>query len=931
MKILSPYREKKFKAIPKFSKDARSVYLLPDAKTNKTLNRLNSNEAKVGYLVRRAYFRAKGGFYPIVEAATADIRAAKALLGIKASLDFSKYTAKTASYHRNLILNESEWSGYKTDAHRKQLEEHAALLVDKLPNREDLLFSLLDYCWRRRIEIPSYTEFSTIVSNSFNLFHEKIKKTLSCHINSTQKEKLLSLVRDPSLSKKLRYLKVINQSTKTFKLRDAADDLSLFRELYLELHDLADRINLTKEAQQHFSKIVKDTTISGLKKLKDEDDLAIKLLGFTQDQFHSRNDAAILSILKYMREKVNEAGNYEKKLKEKESEALENATESVAVYAKTEDLILEQIKLIHIDSSLTNGEKSTKTLQLIEAHNEAINPNLNNHIASVMRGMEVNKKSVRKVIYLFENSIKIQRAITPLVKLLIVDTENSDNKISNAIQYFIETDGNVKQNDAPIDFLNTTELNLLTGQKSFSFSEKYKALLFWHIEKAVRGKRLNFLYSHIYQPAHKLQISDTLWTEKYEELLKAAELWEFRDGEQVLKSTGKKTTEIILKVNKQIENGENPYVTVKNGEWNLQGYDAEFDTTQYIPSLLKGSKKILLYKALAELDEEIQFSDEFMLPDQAGALTKLEKKYIYGVLISLGTNIGHLNLAQASSLEEKMLRDIDTKRFTVEKLRKVNRAIVKQIQSLDLTKIYEEEEDLIHSSSDGKKIVVAVDSLLANYSYKYYGKEQGISANSFVDNKQSFFHVNVLSSSDREAAYMIDGLVRARENIYEDNQKDPFIQELDNETFNKRTHQHSTDTFGYTDAAFSGLFFLNVSFAPRIKDITNATLHGFEHKYIKSQSNLPILPNRAITKSLILDNWDDILRFMATIKLGYASASTLFRMLSAKGDSTLYKALKEFGKLLKTQFIYAYMEDVTLRQRIQKQLNRAELGQRFKN
>lgn len=429
---------------------------------------------------------------------------------------------------------------------------------------------------------------------------------------------------------------------------------------------------------------------------------------------------------------------------------------------------------------------------------------------------------------------------------------------------------------------------------------------------------------------NKLQISDKQWSEKYEEYLKVAGLWDYRDGKSVLTSVGKKTSEIIVRVNNQIEAKENPYLSLSGGKWKLEEYEAEFDTTKYIPSLLKGAKKTLLYKALAELDEEIHFSDEFMLPDQIGGMTKLEKKYIYGVIFSLGTNIGHLELSRASDLEEKTLRDIDMKRFTKEKLERVTKKIVQRIQTLDLSKMYEEDENIIHSSSDGKKIVVAVDSLLANYSYKYYGKEQGISANSFVDNKQSFFHVNVLSSSEREAAYMIDGLVRARENIYDDIERDPFIRELDNEMFNRKTHRHSTDTFGYTDAAFTGLFFLNVSFAPRIKDVENATLHSYEHKYTKGQSNLPILPKRSINKSLILDNWDDILRFMTTIKLGYAPASTLFRMLSSKGDSTLYKALKEFGKLLKTQFIYAYIEDVELRQRIQKQLNRAELGQKFK-
>ena len=88
---------------------------------------------------------------------------------------------------------------------------------------------------------------------------------------------------------------------------------------------------------------------------------------------------------------------------------------------------------------------------------------------------------------------------------------------------------------------------------------------------------------------------------------------------------------------------------------------------------------------------------------------------------------------------------------------------------------------------------------------------------------------------------MIDGLVRARENIYEESEKDLFVRDLDDETFNKKTHRHSTDEFGYTDAAFTGLFFLNVSYAPRFKEIEERTLHSYTHSLTRSKSTLPVV------------------------------------------------------------------------------------------
>ncbi|KZZ41805.1 hypothetical protein A3758_15745 [Oleiphilus sp. HI0118] len=43
----------------------------------------------------------------------------------------------------------------------------------------------------------------------------------------------------------------------------------------------------------------------------------------------------------------------------------------------------------------------------------------------------------------------------------------------------------------------------------------------------------------------------------------------------------------------------------------------------------------------------------------------------------------------------------------------------------------------------------------------------------------------------------------------------------------------------------------------------------------------------------------------------------------------MYRALKEFGRVIKSQFILTYFDDEDLRQQIQKQLNRVELSNRF--
>ena len=91
-----------------------------------------------------------------------------------------------------------------------------------------------------------------------------------------------------------------------------------------------------------------------------------------------------------------------------------------------------------------------------------------------------------------------------------------------------------------------------------------------------------------------------------------------------------------------------------------------------------------------------------------------------------------------------------------------------------------------------------------------------------------------------------------------------------------------------------------------------------------------MLSDNYINVNLIEPYWDDVLRFVATIKLKETTASQLFKRLNSYSNQhPLYKALKEFGKVIKSAFILKYIDDVELRQAIEKQLNKSESSNKF--
>ena len=144
---------------------------------------------------------------------------------------------------------------------------------------------------------------------------------------------------------------------------------------------------------------------------------------------------------------------------------------------------------------------------------------------------------------------------------------------------------------------------------------------------------------------------------------------------------------------------------------------------------------------------------------------------------------------------------------------------------MSLPNIYRQNSDVLHTSSDGQKFEVAVDSLNANYSFKYLGKDKGVSVITFIDMRDFMWHSTVISSSEKEAAYVIDGLMH----------NDVIKSDI-----------HSTDTHGYSEVIFASTYLLRFSFAPRIKGLRSQTLYAFKSRKHYEQLGHTILPQRYI-------------------------------------------------------------------------------------
>jgi TnpA family transposase len=384
------------------------------------------------------------------------------------------------------------------------------------------------------------------------------------------------------------------------------------------------------------------------------------------------------------------------------------------------------------------------------------------------------------------------------------------------------------------------------------------------------------------------------------------------DVKAVLQTLDEQLYNQYLETNENIESNANEFVRfTKSGSFHVKTPKLqEVLDVEPLQNLFPNRQYVPLGEVLATVDRHSGFLDEFRHWQQRQHRPKPAKKIFIAGISAIGCDIGPGKILNISrDIRGSELESTINWYFYPEGILAVNNSLLRFMDKLELANVYRHSSDALHTSSDGQKFEVRTDSLNANYSFKYFGKGKGVSVHSFIDERHLLFYSQVVSAAERESAYVIDGLMH----------NDVIKSDI-----------HSTDTHGYSEAMFGTMHLLGFSYAPRIKNLKRQCLYLFPSRKECERSSWKINPSGYINTALIQDNWDSILRFITTIRLKETTASDLFRRLNSYSKQhSLYAALKAFGRIAKSNFILRYINDVTLRQAIERQLNKVESSHRM--
>ena len=369
---------------------------------------------------------------------------------------------------------------------------------------------------------------------------------------------------------------------------------------------------------------------------------------------------------------------------------------------------------------------------------------------------------------------------------------------------------------------------------------------------------------------------------------------------------------IYKNVNSNITKGINEYFHPK-GDSSFTVTTPKLEKNEELEGLytyLPKEKFIPLIEVLRLIDLHAIFSAKFHHHSHTGSYRAPKSNALYASIIGYGCNISISKMAKIS--KGITMGDIDHIRtwyLSNDMLQEANDAVIELTETLDIQRLFRNNQERNHTASDGQKFNTSVESLNSGYSFKYFGLGRGVSRYSFVDESNRLFYTTVINANEREAAYVIDGLMH-QEVIQSD--------------------IHSTDTFGYSEVVFALSHLLGYVFAPRIKNFKEQQLYAFEPKKLYRDNGYVLLPVKQINIAIIKEQWDQILRLIITIKERRTSVSQLLkRLTSYSRKHKLYQALREFGRIIKTRFLLNYIDDVAFRQQIEKQLNKVESANKF--
>lgn len=818
------------------------------------------------------------------------------------------------TYNENFDLSQRQIRRYKqtiknylliknyTNETQKILLNEATIMASNFIHRKKIFYSLIEFSKKLKIEVPSYTELSQIIMVAINSQKKSILDKLVPYMENEKLDLLNEFLEKDGNSKnrwKLSQYKRLEHSTNKNKILSSLSRFSSIKSKFNITESIIKEIGLNPKISAYHARWIEKSQVFQVKRKKDVESVFL-LLSFVHYQYLIRNDNLIDRFISIVQSAKNASLRSQKEASFKQEP---NKNRIIQSLEESNLSIINEMNAILKNETLNATKKVTLVKELLEQK------------SNVLTGILTEKKLFESTMdnryaFIEKKSKSLQGKLSGIVKAIEFDEPSSHKDMIEAIRYFKNRDGDILK-DAPRTFLSEEEQTYIFEEDNFRIS-LYKIFLFFHISDAIKSGRLNLKYSYRYQNFERYLINKEEWKANKDALLKSHDLEHLKDLDSFLEPINLKLEHSYKQTNERIIKELNTNFRLTSDSFILKTpkLDKEPQEEESISKYFPKSDYVSVIDVLHSINQETGFLEAFQHYSQS----KKERNHslLLASILGYGCNINISKIGKISKgINENQLDNTKVWYFSEENTKEANDRVVAFMNKLEIVKELRKQKEINHTSSDGQKfnLNASTQSVNAGYSFKYFGMAKGVSVYTFIDESHQLFHSQVINVSERESGYVIDGLMH----------NDVIKSDI-----------HSTDTHGYSEVIFGLTHLLGFSFAPRIKNFKEQQLYSFSAPKEYHALGYKLLPKHRIKEQLIRENWDDILRFIVTIKSRKTTTSQLLkRLTSYSRQHKLYRAIKEFGKIIKTDFLLTYIDNVELRQRIEKQLNKVEASNKF--
>lgn len=910
----------RFDAPPQLSSTQRLIFADLPLWADQFLTAIHTPTNKVGFVLQLGYFRVVTRFFIPDRFSASDVAWVCRQLQLPADqIQLGEYTHNRTLYrHRATILAQLGYAAFG-DEHRQALEQEANRLTHLQTRPALMLDALVAYLRERRVEIPPYNTLREVITLALDAFDTHLQTMIEQYLTSSDRATLDALLNNTtgtgSLSATGRYplteLKHISQSMRPSVIAGRVDLFNQLKQLFVPLAPLIARLDLADDTIQYYAQYVIDNRSVHLAGRIHE--RYLRLLAFIIHQYLCVGDALILTLQKAVVLVLNDC---EEKLKEQYYQSRQVTASLVGQVSRRADIhidVLAQIEGI-IDQSDLNGEQKVDLIRASLLRKRITAQELLADKQRVGELQTVNQPIQERSDYylaLEKASYRLQIRVSAIVQTLAFDPLTAHPHLLKAVLYFQQRQGEIVASPAvPLDFLDLVERQHVFTQTGKLRVSLYKVFLFRAVRDGLRDGSLTVLSSYEHRSVEEYQIPPQQWQQYRQEYLQRANLARHSQAATVLVALNERLNQQFERTNAGLATNPQVYFDAQGG-WHLHRYRAqETEDDPAIGLLYPASRVISLRDVLVQVQALTGFLGKFQHQGHPQKPTRPDTRLLLAALIGYGENIGIRKMALISrNISAPALETVATQYFSPEMTLDANDCILSHSNSLPLTDLFRHRQGFVHTGSDGQKYDVSAPSLRASTSFKYFGNGQGMTIYSGLDEAGQLTYTVVFNAADRESPYVLDVI-------------------LHNKVIS--TDAHATDMHGFSEVNYAVTGLIDVELRPRFVTIHRQRLYSIDAVSTYKEQAYKLVPDARIDYEHLVEQWDNILRFVSSIKLGYTQASTLLKRLNSYArQHPLYKALKDLGRLYKTEYILRYVDDANLRATVEGMLTKVEHSNKF--